>query len=70
MTSAMNVVCNQDLFVYIQQFINGEEGIRNFRLETDCLSIIVLLKEALIVRNWKVVEKIYEANQEHIYHHI
>src|SRR5688500_1000439 len=68
MTSAMNVICNKDLYLYIQQFINGEEGlIRNFHLEIgNKLSITALLKEALMVRNWKVVERIYQANQEQI----
>jgi hypothetical protein len=68
MTSAMNVVCNKDLFVYIQQFINGEVGIvRNFRLEIgNNLSIIALLEEALVVTNWKVVERIDQPNQEYI----
>ena len=34
MINAMNVVCNKDLFLHTQQFINGEEGIvRTFHLE-------------------------------------
>ena len=70
--NSMNVVCNKDLFLYIQQFVNGEEGlVRNFRLEIgNSLSITELLKEALMVTNWKVVERIYQTNQEHINKHI
>src|SRR5687767_5321535 len=68
MINSMNVICNKDLYLCIQQFVNGEEGlIRNFRLEIgNTLSISALLKEALMVRNWKVVKRIYQANQEHI----
>ena len=72
MINAMNVVCNSDLFLYIQQFINGEEGIvRNFRLDIgNSFSITVLLQEALMVTNWKVVDRIYQTHQEQINKHI
>ena len=68
----MNVICYKDLFLYIQQFINGEEYlIRNFRIEIgNNLSIPGLLKEALMATNWKVVDRIYQKNREHINHHI
>ena len=68
----MNVVCNKDLFLYIQKFVNGEEGlIRNFRVEIGhSLTITELFNEALMNTNWKVVEKIYQANQEYINKHI
>ena len=64
----MNVVCNKDLFLYIQQFINGEEGlVRNFRLKFgNNVSILEVLKKALVVTNWRVVESIYHMNQKHI----
>ena len=72
MANAMNVVCNSDLFLYIQQFINGEENIvRRFRLDIgNSLSITELFNEALMVTNWKIVERIYQANQEYINKHI
>src|SRR5688572_22060243 len=70
--NSMDVICNKDIFLYIQQFVNGEEGlVRNFRLEIgNSLSITELLEEALEATNWNVVEKIYQANQEHINKHI
>src|SRR5688572_15130134 len=82
MTSVMNVVCNKDLFLYIQQFINGEDGIiRNFRVENGIQMVntcqfqrnrvhSVILKEALMDTNWKVAERIYQKNGEGINKHI
>ena len=53
MTIVMNVVCNKDLYLYIQQFVNGEEGlIRNYRLEIgNSLSITELLKKHSWLQN-------------------